>query len=65
MLHNLEIKSKIDANNKIIEELMQPNTFTLNNVIAELLEENRRLQSECEHEYENGYCAFCYRAEEQ
>ena len=34
------IKEKIDENNKIIESLMTPNQFTLNNTIAKLLKEN-------------------------
>ena len=30
---NLEIKQRIDENNSIIEQLVTPNKFTLNNVI--------------------------------
>ena len=37
----LEIKEKIDANNKVIESLLNPNMFTLNNTIKELLKENK------------------------
>ena len=33
----LEIKRKIDENNKLIESLVTPNIFTLNNTVAELL----------------------------
>lgn len=65
MLHNLEIKSKIDANNKLIEELLNPNAYTLNNTVADLLEENRQLQLQCKHEYEDGYCIFCYSEEKK
>ena len=43
-MQGLEIKRKIDENNKIIESLMTPNIFSLNNTIAELLSENRELQ---------------------
>ena len=63
-MHGLEIKRKIDENNKIIESLMTPNIFSLNNTIAELLEENRELQSHCSHEFDQGYCIYCYKEEE-
>lgn len=59
----LFIKNKIDANNEVIEKCFTPNIFTLNNVVAELIEENRKLQQECTHEYENGYCIWCYKEE--
>ena len=60
----LEIKQKIDENNKIIETLLTPNQFTLNNTIVELLKENQRLQKECSHDFEDGYCIYCYKEEE-
>ena len=34
---NLEIKQKIDENNSIIEQLVTPNKFTLNNTVAKLV----------------------------
>ena len=37
---NLEIKQKIDANNKLIETLLNPSMFTLNNTVKDLLKEN-------------------------
>lgn len=58
------IKKKIDENNEIIERLMTPNFFTLNNAIAKLLEENAELQAKCDHEFEDGYCHYCYKEEE-
>lgn len=54
-----EIRRKIDENNKIIVSCMTPNIFTLNNTISDLLEENRRLQRECQHVFENGVCKYC------
>lgn len=60
----IKIKEKIDANNAIIERLMSPNVFTLNNTISELLKENSALQDECTHSFENGYCVYCYKEEE-
>ena len=58
-----EIKEKIDANNQIIESLLTPNRFTLNNTIAKLLEENDKLQAKCLHEFKDGYCIYCYKEE--
>ena len=63
-MRQLEIKRKIEENNKIIESLMTPNVFTLNNTVAELLAENKALQEECEHVFENGYCIYCMKGEE-
>ena len=40
----LEIKRKIDENNKLIESLVTPNIFTLNNTVAELLKENEKIE---------------------
>lgn len=57
---NLEIKEKIDQNNKIIETLFSPNIFTLNNAVSELLKENDELQKQCTHSFVDGYCEYCY-----
>ena len=57
---NLEIKEKIDQNNKIIETLFNPNIFTLNNAVSELLKENDELQKQCTHNFVDGYCEYCY-----
>lgn len=62
-MRSIEIKEKIDSNNKIIQQLMSPNTFTLNNTVAELLKENATLQTQCDHIYEDGYCIWCYKEE--
>jgi hypothetical protein len=56
----LERKEKIDANNKLIQEILNPSQFTLNNVVRDLLEENAQLQRECEHSFVDGYCEYCY-----
>ena len=59
----LEIKEKIDLNNKLIQQALTPNIFTLNNTVADLLKENEALQAECPHEYEKGFCIYCYKEE--
>lgn len=63
-MRQLEIKKRIEENNKLIESLMTPNVFTLNNTVAELLAENKALQEECEHVFENGYCIYCLKGED-
>lgn len=60
----IEIKQKIDLNNKLIEEALTPNIWTLNNTVNKLLKENEELQFICPHEYENGFCIYCYQMEE-
>ena len=60
---NLEIHNKIDANNKIIESVFSPNIFTLNNTVKDLLKENEELQKQCTHEFQEGYCIYCYKEE--
>lgn len=59
-----EIREKIAFNEKLIEQSLSPNIFTLNNVISDLLAENRKLQELCEHCYEDGYCIYCYKRKE-
>lgn len=54
-----EIRQKIIANNKIIEESLSP-TFVLNRAVQKALEENKRLRNICPHEYDElGYCIYC------
>lgn len=60
----LKIKEQIDLNNKLIQEAMQPNIFTLNNTISKLLAENEMLQQKCQHSFDEGYCIYCYKEEE-
>lgn len=60
---NIKIKEQIDLNNNLIEQALSPNLWTLNNTVANLLKENERLQDECTHQYEEGFCVFCYKSE--
>ena len=62
-MNGLEIKEAIDNNNKLIEGMLVPNQFTLNNIIKDLLKENEELQNKCNHEFdEYGFCIYCYRS---
>lgn len=63
-MRGIDIKQRIDNNNKIIQEMMSPNIFTLNNTVSALLRENDELQKKCTHEYEDGYCIYCYKEED-
>lgn len=64
-MKQLDIKAKIEQNNELIEQLLTPNKFTLNNTIADLLLENENLQKQCNHIYEDGICVYCYKMEEE
>ena len=57
----IEIKEAIDQNNRIIEALFRPNEFTLNNTVQKLLKDNAELQKQCRHEFDDGYCIYCYK----
>lgn len=59
-----QIRDAIEKNNRMIQDLTAINFFTLNNTVAELLEENRRLQQQCRHLFVDGYCDFCLKEEE-
>lgn len=59
-----EIKTKIDQNTLTMQKLFNPNTFTLNEEMLNLIEENAKLQAQCPHEFENGICKFCNITEE-
>lgn len=63
-VNQLEIYEKIRENNRLIQEAMQVNIFTLNNTVSELLEENRQLQIMCQHEFEDGACKYCLKMED-
>ena len=61
----LEIKQKIDDNNKLIKAILNPSEFTLNNAVSTLLKENAELQKQCKHSFVDGFCEYCYLMEEQ
>lgn len=54
-----DIRKKIIENNLIIEQSLSP-TFVLNRAAQKALEENKKLQSICHHEFDDlGYCIYC------
>lgn len=56
-----QIHNKIVENNNEIEKILTANRFTLNIKIQELLEENKKLQKECNHLFKNGVCIYCFK----
>lgn len=58
-----EIKAKIEKNSELIEGLMDPSAFALNQAIVALNEENAHLAEICPHEYVDGYCIYCHSAQ--
>ena len=61
----IDIKRKIDLNNQLIEQALRPNQFTLNNTVMGLMLEIDELQKQCPHEFEDGYCIYCYKGEHE
>lgn len=59
----LQIKEEIDRNNKLIQDLLNPSEFTLNNSVRDLLKANEELQAQCTHSFVDGYCEYCYLGE--
>lgn len=60
----LQIKEEIDKNNKLIEQLINPSEFTLNNAVRDLLARNTELQNQCQHSFVDGFCEYCYLMED-
>lgn len=59
----LEIQEKVTFNNKLIQDMLNPSQFVLNNKIRDLLKENENFQKQCPHHFVNGYCEFCFMEE--
>lgn len=63
-MNGVEIRKQIDFNNNLIQQSLTPNIFTLNNTVATLLAENQKLQQQCQHEFNEGFCIYCDLAQE-
>lgn len=57
---NEQINQKINENNDEIQKILEVNKFTLNSRIRDLIEENKILQSKCDHSFKDGRCLYCY-----
>ena len=60
-----EIKMKIDALSLEAEKLIDPTTFVLNPRIGEISKEIAQLREQCNHNFVDGVCEFCYQEDEQ
>ena len=58
-----EIKKRIDELSLEVEQLMDPTTFVLNPRIGEIDKEIKELQAQCQHNFVDGVCEFCYRGD--
>ena len=58
-----EIKDKIAVLAKEYDELFDPSTFVLKPRLIEIQTEIMKLQRQCEHKFENGFCIYCAREE--
>lgn len=52
-----EIRIKIDENNEKMQSLLSD--FVLTGEIKELLAQNEKLRSICNHEFIDGVCKYC------
>lgn len=59
LMNGEEIRKRILENNKIIEQSLSP-TFVLNRAAQKAMEDNKKLQAICDHEYDElGFCIYC------
>lgn len=58
-----EIRKKIDENNLILSNVIEP-IFVLNKDKWRALKENEELRKICPHEFKNGFCIYCDAVEE-
>ena len=56
---NEDIRKQIDYNNQIIDSLLQPDVFILDETVKKLLKENEILRQCCKHNFINGVCEYC------
>ena len=58
-----EIKEKIDNLRWELEQVITPGTFILNPEVVRINKEIAILQNQCQHNYVDGQCEFCYHLE--
>ena len=62
----LKIREAILENNEKIHALLEEDIFALNKEVSKLLRENRVLQENCPHEYnEKNECIYCFKKEKK
>ena len=58
-----EIRNKVLFNELRIKELLDPSVFILQPEVQTLMENTEYLQSICEHEFVDGVCTICGKAQ--
>ena len=56
-MNGIEIRNKIDKNNKKIQEKLDK--FVLTDEINKLMKENDNLRAICKHHFVDGICEYC------
>ena len=54
-----EIRQKILFNKARIDQIFNPGIFVLQEEATKLMEENEKLQEQCEHTFKDGVCIYC------
>lgn len=57
------IAEQIKYWNKVIEDSFDPTTFVLNKKVSEAFREIEKLQNQCNHNFDNGFCIVCNKSE--
>ena len=58
-----EIRNKVLFNETKIQQLLDPSIFILQPEVQKLEKEIVELQNQCEHEFKDGICTICGKAE--
>lgn len=58
-MNNIEIRQEIDRLTAMLEEIISPSKFTLNNLVVEISTQIESIQSQCQHEFQDGFCIYC------
>lgn len=61
-MNGLEIRNRIDENNKKIHAAL--NKFVLTDEINQLMKDNEEMRIICKHDFVNGWCKYCDMPEE-
>ena len=57
------IRESIDKQKQRIKEITDVHNFVLNQEVANAINEIKKLQNECPHEFHNKQCIFCDKVE--
>lgn len=60
-MEGYKVKKELEENMRMIRGLVDPTDFRLNGTVHNLIRRNMELQNECEHEFRNGQCIWCWK----